>query len=80
MAPEAPAALAGSALLEALPDMVVVADPHGRITYVNRAVSTLLGHDPAALLGQSLTVLMPERLRAGHGTGFARYAATGSSR
>ncbi len=77
MAPEAPAALAGSALLEALPDMVVVADPHGRITYVNRAVSTLLGHDPAALLGQSLTVLMPERLRAGHGTGFARYAATG---
>ncbi|HEV7872164.1 MAG TPA: SpoIIE family protein phosphatase [Modestobacter sp.] len=77
MAPEAPAALAGSALLEALPDMVVVADHHGHISYVNRAVSTLLGHDPDALLGQSLMVLMPERLRAGHGTGFARYAATG---
>jgi sigma-B regulation protein RsbU (phosphoserine phosphatase) len=72
-----PAPLAAHALLEALPDTVVVADRDGRIAYVSRAVTALLGHEPDALVGQPLTVLMPERLRLGHGTGFARYAATG---
>ncbi|WP_138759048.1 SpoIIE family protein phosphatase [Modestobacter altitudinis] len=77
MRPESSAALRAPALLEALPDTVVVADRGGRIAYVNPAVRTLLGHRPEDLVGQSLTVLMPERLRRGHGTGFARYAATG---
>ena len=48
------------ALLEGLPDTVVVADAEGRVAYVNAAVRTLLGHDPAALLGRPLEVLMPE--------------------
>jgi phosphoserine phosphatase RsbU/P len=63
--------------LEALPDTVVVADHYGRIAYVSRAVTGLLGHEPEALVGRPLQVLMPERLRQGHGSGFARYAATG---
>ncbi|WP_232807342.1 SpoIIE family protein phosphatase [Geodermatophilus chilensis] len=70
-------ALAAPALLEALPDAVVVADREGRIAYVNPAIHALLGHRPEVLVGQPLTVLMPERLRRGHGDGFARYAATG---
>ena len=74
---ESSAALAAPALLEALPDTVVVADRDGRIAYVNPAVEKLLGHRPADLTGRPLTVLMPERLRRGHGSGFARYAATG---
>ena len=74
---ESSAGLAAPALLEALPDTVVVADHHGRIAYVNPAVEKLLGHRPEDLTGRSLTVLMPERLRRGHGNGFARYAATG---
>jgi PAS domain S-box-containing protein len=64
-------------LLEALPDTVVVADADGRIAYVNPAVSGLLGHDPTTLLDRSLTVLMPERFRASHGAGFARFRLTG---
>ena len=71
------AALTAPALLEALPDAVVVADRHGHIAYVSRAVTDLLGHLPEDLVGRPLQVLMPERLRVGHGTGFARYAATG---
>ena len=71
------AALTAPALLEALPDAVVVADRHGDIAYVSRAVTHLLGHLPEDLVGRPLQVLMPERLRVGHGTGFARYAATG---
>ncbi|MGY1838983.1 MULTISPECIES: SpoIIE family protein phosphatase [unclassified Modestobacter] len=75
-----PTGLAGPALLAALPDTVVVADREGRIAYVNPAVETLLGHRPEDLTGRPLTVLMPERLRVGHGTGFARYAATGTGK
>jgi PAS domain S-box-containing protein len=70
-------ALPARALLEALPDTVVVADADGRIAYVNPAVSTLLGHAVADLLGRSLTVLMPERYRGSHGAGFARFRITG---
>jgi sigma-B regulation protein RsbU (phosphoserine phosphatase) len=80
MTPDSTVALAAPALLEALPDAVVVADREGRIAYVNPAIQALLGHEPGALLGRPLTVLMPERLRRGHGDGFARYAATGEGK
>ncbi|WP_369251780.1 SpoIIE family protein phosphatase [Geodermatophilus amargosae] len=69
--------LAAPALLEALPDTVVVADGAGRIAYVNPSVHSLLGHDPVDLVGRSLTVLMPERLRSSHGAGFDRFRRTG---
>ncbi len=72
-----PATVPAPSLLEALPDTVVVADGAGRIAYVNPAVRTLLGHDPADLTGRSLTVLMPERLRGSHGAGFSRFRRTG---
>lgn len=64
-------------LLEGLPDTVVVADNSGRIVYINAAVRTLLGHDPARLLGQPVTVLMPERYRRLHNAGFTRFLTTG---
>ena len=78
--PEHTAPVAATALLEALPDTVVVADREGRIAYVSRAVTGLLGHRPEDLVGRSLTVLMPERLRQGHGSGFSRFAATGEGK
>ncbi|WP_246078749.1 SpoIIE family protein phosphatase [Modestobacter excelsi] len=80
MRPESSAALAAPALLEALPDTVVVADRDGRIAYVNPAVQTLLGHRVEDLTGRSLTVLMPQRLRRGHGAGFSRFRATGAGK
>ena len=70
-------ALPPPALLEALPDTVVVADRDGRVAYVNPAVRRLLGHEPGALTGRPLQVLMPARFRGGHGAGFARFIATG---
>ena len=70
-------ALPAESLLDALPDTVVVADAEGRVAYVNAAVRTLLGHDPAALLGRPLEVLMPERFRGAHGAGFSRFRVTG---
>ena len=69
--------IAAPALLEALPDVVVVADAEGHIVYTNPAVRSLLGHDPAALRCEPLTVLVPERFRAAHLHGFNRFLATG---
>ena len=77
MRPESVPSVPAPALLEALPDTVVVADGAGRIAYVNPAVRVLLGHDAADLVGRSLTVLMPERFRTGHGEGFSRFRRTG---
>ncbi|HEX2075047.1 MAG TPA: PAS domain S-box protein, partial [Geodermatophilus sp.] len=77
-APVPTAATAAPAVLEALPDAVVVADRDGRIVYANRAIHTLLGHDAAALRGRPLTVLMPERFRRTHASGFARFLRTGT--
>lgn len=51
-------------LLDALPDAVVVADSGGRITYANPAIRTLLGHDPAGLIGRTLTRALPPRYRS----------------
>jgi sigma-B regulation protein RsbU (phosphoserine phosphatase) len=67
-------------LLSALPDAVVVADAEGRVTYANPAITTLLGHEPAALLGQPLTSIMPTRFRTGHGRHISRFLATGEGR
>jgi phosphoserine phosphatase RsbU/P len=66
------------AILQSLPDVVVVADAEGRIVYTNPAVGTLLGHEPADLRGRPLTVLVPERFRTAHRAGFARFVATGA--
>jgi PAS domain S-box-containing protein len=67
-------------IVEALNDAVVVADLTGRIMFANRATRTLLEWDPKDLLGESLTVLVPERFRAAHSSGLARIAADGPPR
>ncbi len=71
------AAVTAPSLLTALPDTVVVADARGRIAYVNPHVRVLLGHEPAAILGQPLEMLMPERFRRGHDTDYSRFLTTG---
>jgi len=65
------------ALLEALPDVVVVVDAAARIVYVNPAVRTLLGHEPADLRDRPLTVLVPRDLRDAYEAGFGQLLATG---
>ena len=69
-----------AALLEAMPDAVVVADMQSRIVYANGAVERLLGWKAGALVGQHLHAIQPERLHAAHDEGFGRYAETGERR
>jgi PAS domain S-box-containing protein len=67
-------------VLDGLADLVVVADLDNRIVYANPAVERLLGRKPEELQGQRLSVLVPERLRAAHEAGMARYARTGAAK
>jgi sigma-B regulation protein RsbU (phosphoserine phosphatase) len=73
-------AVAAPALLEALPDVVVVIDAQARIVYVNPAVRTLLGHEPSDLRGRPLTVLVPAERRDAYEMGFADLLTNGPAR
>lgn len=63
-----PTTLAGTPweLVEAAPDGTVVADPDGRIAYVNRELERLTGYRREELLGQPLTLLVAEPARGRH--------------
>jgi len=54
------------ALLEAVPDGVVITGLEGKIVYVNGQTEQLFGYGRAELIGQPVEILVPERLRAGH--------------
>jgi PAS domain S-box-containing protein len=69
-----------SALLGAVGDALVGADASGRITHWNRGAERLLGYPASAVLGQSLTMIMTERMRHAHERGMARHIATAEAR
>lgn len=69
-----------AALVEGLPDALVLADTGGTIRFWNAAAERLFGHARAEALGQSLNLLIPERFRPAHDAGFARAVATGELR
>ncbi|MCW5635898.1 MAG: PAS domain S-box protein [Rubrivivax sp.] len=65
------------ALLESAPDAMVIVDAEARIVLVNSQAEQVFGHARAAMLGQPVEMLLPERLRtahAGHRAGFFRAA------
>jgi PAS domain S-box-containing protein len=66
--------------LDSAPDAIVITDASGRILFANSCVSTLLGYDPAELVGQSIEKLLPERFRPQHVSYRARYTEQPSVR
>ena len=67
-------------LVESATDAIVVANGRGVIVSWNRAAARLFGFSADDIIGQPLTVLMPERYREGHTRGLARIEATGKGR
>ena len=67
-------------LAENAPDPIIAIDAASVILAVNPAATRLFGYAAEELLGRSLHVLVPERLRAGHDAGMGRYLATGQRR
>jgi PAS domain S-box-containing protein len=67
-------------LVSAVGDAVVVSDANGAITLWNKAAERLFGYTEAEALGQSLDLMIPERLRAKHWEGYQKTMDTGSTR
>ncbi len=67
-------------LVAAIGDAIVIADARGAITLWNPAAQRMFGYTEAEALGQSLDLIIPERLRARHWQGYDKTMATGITR
>ena len=68
------------ALLDAIPDAVLMSDAKGAITRANPAAGTLFGYNPAELIGKSVNMLMPKSLSDRHDGFMQGYLDTGNAR
>ena len=66
-------------VVESATDAIILADGNGRILSWNKSAQTLFAYGDDELLGQPLTVLMPERYRAFHEQGVKRLRETGTA-
>jgi PAS domain S-box-containing protein len=62
---------------ETASDATFTIDAKSKIIYVNPAVERIFGYRPEELLGQSLTTIIPTRMREAHHVGIRRYRETG---
>jgi PAS domain S-box-containing protein len=74
------ASIVGDAILGAAADAVVATDRNGMIRVWNPGAARIFGHPAERALGQSLDLIIPERLRARHWEGYDRVMQTGESR
>ena len=64
-----------NAVVQAVPDGLIVAEPDGTITQFSRAAEQIFEWPAAEILGENLAILMPERSRPAHRAGLAWAAA-----
>jgi PAS domain S-box-containing protein len=67
-------------LVGALGDAIVVSDAKGVINVWNPAAERLFGFTQAEALGNSLDLIVPERLRERHWAGYRKTMASGETR
>ena len=62
------------------PDAIIYADAQGRIRFWNGAATRIFGFTEAEALGESLDLIVPDRLRARHWQGYEHVMTGGESR
>jgi PAS domain S-box-containing protein len=67
-------------LVAAIGDAVIASDAKGAITLWNPGAERMFGYSEAEALGQSLDIIIPQRLRGRHWEGYDKSMATGTSR
>ena len=72
-------ALVADTVLE-FSDAIVASDRDGIIRFWNPGAERMFGYGAAEAIGQSLDIIIPERLRARHWDGYRHVMATGVSR
>src|SRR5713101_2678399 len=66
-------------LAETASDAIISADSRGNVVYFNRAAEGMFRYSADEIVGQPLTILMPERFREAHRKGLDRYLSTGEA-
>src|ERR1044072_6193383 len=64
-------------IAETASDAIITIDEHSTILFANRATEKIFGYTGDELIGQSLTMLMPDYLRHVHKASLTRYIETG---
>ena len=67
-------------VVEGSPDAIILGDPEGIIRLWNAGAAAIFGFTPAEAVGQSMDLIIPERLRGRHWDGYRKVMVTGSSR
>ncbi len=68
------------AVVQAAPDAIILADGRGLILSLNRAAEAMFRYRSEDIVGQPLTIIMPERYRTAHKQALMRFGASGQSR
>jgi PAS domain S-box-containing protein len=69
-----------NAILESSSEAIMASDVDGKIMFWNPGATRIFGFDATEALGQSLDLIIPEKLRARHWQGYRHVMATGHSR
>lgn len=67
------------AVITAAVDGIIAIDEHGRIEWLNPAAQRIFGYTDKELLGQNVSILMPEPHRSQHDQYIANYVQTGKA-
>ena len=67
-------------LVNAIGDAIIMSDAGGNITLWNPAAERMFGFTQSEALGNSLDLIIPERLRGRHWDGYHKTMATGETR
>jgi len=78
--PESQQASVYQAIVEQAAEAIILADRSGLVTLWNRGAQTVFGWTAAEVLGRSLDVIIPERLRRAHWDGYRRAMDSGATK
>jgi PAS domain S-box-containing protein len=68
------------AVLSTSSDAIIAADKEGSIRFWNPGAERIFGYSSGAAIGQSLDIIIPERLRKRHWDGYYHVIKSGESR
>lgn len=66
-------------LVRAVPEAMIFADLQGLVRYWNRGAEEIFGFTAEEVMGQSLDIIIPERMRQAHWDGYNKAIALGDT-